>query len=79
MTVKTTISLTDEHAERIHEAVESGNFSSTSEVVRAALRDWLARQEIRRLWQEGIESGLADPNLTAADIKAKARARRTKR
>lgn len=49
----------------INEAVATGDYASTSEVVREALRDWRMKrlvrqqqvQEIRRIWDEGIQSG----------------------
>jgi antitoxin ParD1/3/4 len=59
------ITLTPELAEMVNKAVETGDYASTSEVIREALRDWrlkqLARQQqihtIRQLWEEGIKSG----------------------
>ena len=62
---KVSIALTEELAETVRAAVASGDFGSSSEVVRAALREWRDRREraqaevelIRKLWQEGIESG----------------------
>ena len=68
MTVKTGISLTDEHARLIESAVATGDYASTSEVVREALRNWRALGEIRRLWDEGITSGPADTGETIDDI-----------
>jgi antitoxin ParD1/3/4 len=64
---KITIALTQELVSLVRQAVESGEYASTSEVIREALRDWefkrLAQQqqieEIRRAWQEGISSGSA--------------------
>jgi len=46
-------------------AVESGEYASSSEVIREALRDWRRKRalmdqemkELRRLWREGMESG----------------------
>ncbi len=43
----------------------SGDYASTSEVIREALRDWKQKRliqlqnidEIKKLWQEGLESG----------------------
>jgi antitoxin ParD1/3/4 len=62
------------------EAVESGEYASSSEVVREALRDWKRRrargmkevEELRRLCAEGLASG---PGRFAdlAAIKAEAR------
>jgi len=37
------ISLTDQHASEIEAQIASGDFASVSEVVRAALRDFLAK------------------------------------
>jgi antitoxin ParD1/3/4 len=62
---KISITLTPELAALVNEAVETGDYASTSEVIREALRDWrikqLARQQqiqtIRQLWDEGIQSG----------------------
>jgi len=59
------ISLTPELIDLIKAKVESGRYSSTSEVVREALRllERADQQEVqrikglRRAWKEGIESG----------------------
>lgn len=48
----------------VRAAVESGDYASTSEVIREALREWKGRremrgeaiEEIRRLWREGLAS-----------------------
>ena len=62
---KISVALTPEFIELLKEAVESGEYTSTSEVVRDALRDWKLRRtalaadtdELRALWLEGIASG----------------------
>ncbi len=62
---KLSIALTPEMASLVREVVEAGEYASSSEVVREALRDWkrkrsLERQELdelRRLWDEGLKSG----------------------
>ena len=62
---KISIALTSELAEMVRNAVETGQYTSSSEVVREALRDWQfnhARREqrvleLRALWQEGLDSG----------------------
>jgi antitoxin ParD1/3/4 len=62
---KLSVALTAELAELVRHAVESGDYASTSEVVREALREWrLSRQrrqqhveELRNVWQEGLNSG----------------------
>ena len=59
------IALTPEFAGLVREAVASGEYASESDVIRDALSSWKAArgpheldaQAVRRLWQEGIESG----------------------
>lgn len=54
-------------AEEIRAAVERGEYASTSEVVREAMRLWsdrreaktLERKALRRAWDEGKKSGSA--------------------
>jgi antitoxin ParD1/3/4 len=43
-----TITLTDDQAERVKAAVESGGYASQSEVIREALRDWEMNQSFRK-------------------------------
>jgi antitoxin ParD1/3/4 len=77
---KITIALTKEIANTVRDAVTAGEYASTSEVIREALRDWQVKRatqqeqisEVRRLWQHGIESGSAGP-LNMAEIKREAR------
>ena len=78
---KMSIALTPELAAAVRAAVANGEYVSSSEVVREALRDWQLRrslhqkelEDVRRLWQEGIASG----HGTLADMQAiKAEARR---
>ncbi|MCB9991213.1 MAG: type II toxin-antitoxin system ParD family antitoxin [Rhodospirillales bacterium] len=62
---KVSIALTPEMATVVRQAVESGEYASSSEVVREALREWKLKRtllqsdidELRRLWVEGLESG----------------------
>jgi antitoxin ParD1/3/4 len=79
---KMSITLTPEMAAAVQAAVASGEYVSSSEVVREAWRDWQLRralhqkelEELRHAWQEGIDSGpghLAD----VPGIKAEARRR----
>jgi antitoxin ParD1/3/4 len=83
---KMSIALTPEMADMVREAVKTGDYASTSEVVREALRDWKVRrglradaiEDIRRLWEEGLASGpgrLADIDA----VKAEARRRSTRK
>jgi antitoxin ParD1/3/4 len=62
---KMSIVLTPEMAAAVRAAVENGEYVSSSEVIREALRDWQLRrslhqkelEELRRLWREGLDSG----------------------
>ncbi|MGE0005998.1 MAG: type II toxin-antitoxin system ParD family antitoxin [Parvibaculaceae bacterium] len=64
---KISVAVTHDMAAAMRRVVESGEYASTSEVVREALRDWKFRrvqreqaiEELRRLWDEGIASGPA--------------------
>ena len=69
---KLSIALTAEQAAMVREAVKGGEYASSSEVIREALRLWKTEQqaraseleELRRLWREGIESGPAEDGPT---------------
>ena len=75
MTEKLSISVTDEHARLIDDAVASGDYASTSEVIRDALRHWKAHRLLGQLWDEGVASGNAAPKESLESIKADARRR----
>lgn len=81
---KLSIALTPEMAAVVRQCVDSGEYASSSELIREALRDWKTKrslqqnelQELRNLWQDGINSGpakFADMNA----IKMEARKRLT--
>ncbi|MCL2715162.1 MAG: type II toxin-antitoxin system ParD family antitoxin [Alphaproteobacteria bacterium] len=78
-TEKITIALTPELAGFVRQFVESGVYASTSEVVRAAVREWKERrdlpgytaEELRGLVREGIDSG-PGRHATMADVRAEA-------
>jgi antitoxin ParD1/3/4 len=83
---KITIALTSDMAAMIKTAVQGGEYATASEVIREALRDWKYKQEfreqkveeIRKLWQEGIDSGSS--KLSDFDaIKSEARKRLKKK
>jgi antitoxin ParD1/3/4 len=65
---KISVALTPELATVMRQVVESGEYASVSEVMREALRDWKFRRtqrqqaidELRRQWNEGLESGAAE-------------------
>lgn len=79
---KLSIALTAELAADIRQAIATGEYASTSEVVRDALRAWrqarqareVAIEGLRRLWLDGAESGEGGP-LDADDIKRRGRER----
>jgi antitoxin ParD1/3/4 len=79
---KITIALTSEMAGFVRNAVEAGEYASTSEVIRDAVREWKERrdllgytvEDLRVLVQEGIDSGSSSLE-TMADVKAAARRR----
>ena len=75
MTEKISVSLTEEHARLLQDAVRSGDYVSSSEVIREALREWKARRLLGQMWDEGIADGSCDPGTTMGDIKAEARRR----
>ena len=63
---KISIALTEELAADVERAVESGDYASSSEVIRDALRAWRADRtlklaELRRLVEEGLTSGPPQP------------------
>lgn len=70
---KLSISLTSSQLQLVEEAVRTGDYASSSEVIREALREWKARRLLGQLWDEGIASGNADAGETIDDIKAAAR------
>jgi len=79
---KISIALPADMATLVRKAVETGDYASSSEVIREALREWKARRaarseavsELRRLWEEGIDSGRS-AGLEMAAIKKRGRQR----
>ncbi len=79
---KVSVALTSEQIAALRAAVNAGEYATTSEVVREAIRDWqlkraLQQDDIRRLrqlWQEGLASGSAG-ELDMAALRQEARAR----
>lgn len=70
---KISISITEEHARLIAEAIESGDYASSSEIVREALRDWRAKRTVGALWDAGLASGMAETQENIDEIKSAAR------
>ena len=88
---KISVALPTDMLELVRKAVDTGDYATTSEVIRAALREWKARREsrdealaeVRRLVQEGLDSKDWHP-LDTEEGKRKGRqlleqARRTER
>ena len=79
---KMSVALPPQVAEVVSQAVESGEYASSSEVVQEALREWKLRRplsppehrQLRRLWDEGIASGRGRFG-TIGDLKREARRR----
>lgn len=77
---KITVALSEDTLAAVRSAVASGDYASTGEVVRDALREWklkrrlaqLELDEMRRLLDEGAESGPGiDADLVFARLRAK--------
>lgn len=66
---KISIALTADMAGGVREAVESGDYATTSEVIRDALRDWFLKRRValleqdalKQLIREGMDSGPGRP------------------
>ncbi len=79
---KITIALTPEMASFVRNAVESGEYASTSEAIRDAVRQWQERRdlmgysvdELRKLVKEGQSSGKS-PHAKMAALRAESRRR----
>jgi antitoxin ParD1/3/4 len=71
---KISIALPLEMITIVRGAVETGEFASTSEVVRDALRDWTRKrelrregiEELRRVWQQAIDD--KTPGIAADEV-----------
>ncbi|MGH6848285.1 MAG: ribbon-helix-helix domain-containing protein [Methylocella sp.] len=76
------VSLPDELAADIASAVQRGEFVSESDAVLGAVAEWRVQrlaetigvEELRRLWQEGVDSG-PGRSKSIEEIKAEARRR----
>ena len=71
---KISIALPPEMVSMVREAVEAGEYSSSSEVVREALREWSHKRslrekgldELRRVWQQALEDD--SPGVSPHDV-----------
>jgi antitoxin ParD1/3/4 len=78
---KIRIALTNEQVSALKAAVETGEYATTSEIIREALRDWQFKRELggedkrlRQLWHQGEASGPAKP-LNLSKVRQEARQR----
>ena len=77
---KVSVALTQEQINLLKAAVDAGEYATTSEIVREAIRDWQFRRELRRedrdrlrqLWDEGKASG-APRAVSFETVRRKAR------
>ncbi|MFZ0303685.1 MAG: type II toxin-antitoxin system ParD family antitoxin [Terracidiphilus sp.] len=66
---KISIALTGEQIGALKAAIETGEYATTSEIIREAIRDWQFKRELRQedlkrlrqLWDQGKEGGAAMP------------------
>jgi antitoxin ParD1/3/4 len=76
------VSLPDDLAAEVASAVQHGEFASESDAVLGAVPEWrverlaetIGVEKLRRLWQEGVESG-PGRSMSIEEIKAEARRR----
>jgi len=81
---KVSVALTSEQIAALKAVVETGEYATTSEIVREAVRDWqfkydLRQKDLKRLrhvWDEGVASGPAVP-VDFAKLRRDARQRLT--
>jgi antitoxin ParD1/3/4 len=79
---KISVALTGEQVAALKAAVDAGEYATTSEIVREAIRDWKLKRELRQedvkrlrqLWDEGKASGPAQP-IDFGELKREARQR----
>lgn len=77
---KVSVAMTSEQIAALKAAVDAGEYATTSEAVREALREWQWKRQqraeelnrLREQWREGKASGPATP-LDVADIRKQAR------
>jgi len=72
---KLSVAVTSQQAAALRAAVEAGEYATTSEIIREALRDWQVKRDaghLRRLWDEGKASGPSEA-LDLAALRADAR------
>lgn len=71
---KISVALPPEMVSLVRQAVETGEYASSSEVVRDALRDWTQKRslrqqgidELRQVWRQALQDDA--PNVSAEDV-----------
>jgi antitoxin ParD1/3/4 len=85
---KISVALTGEQVATLKAAVDAGEYATTSEIIREAIRDWQFKRELRqddvkrlqRLWDEGKASGKAKPfDVERTIARAKSRLEKPRR
>ncbi len=79
---KISVALTAEQVAALRAAVDAGEYATTSEIVREAVRDWQLKRELRKedinrlreLWDQGLAGGSAG-RVNMRDLRDEARAR----
>jgi antitoxin ParD1/3/4 len=68
---RVTITLTSEMVETVRGAISEGDYASTSEVVREALRDWQTKRYVRQQELETLRAGVrrGDADLAAERVR----------
>jgi antitoxin ParD1/3/4 len=82
---KVSVALTGDQIGALKDAVNAGEYATTSEIVREAIRDWQFKRELRReelnrlrqLWDQGKASGTVLP-VDFGDARREAQERLTK-
>jgi antitoxin ParD1/3/4 len=85
---KVSVALTSEQLASLKAAVDTGEYATTSEIVREAVRDWQLKRELRQenvdrlrqLWDAGKASGTAgEVDMKALRGEARQRLRRARK
>jgi antitoxin ParD1/3/4 len=71
---KVSVALTNEQVSALKAAVEAGEYATTSEIVREAVRDWQLNERLRQMWDAGVASGSAG-ELDLKELRRHARER----
>ena len=81
---KVSVALTGEQVATLKAAVDSGEYATTSEIIREAIRDWQFKRELReddakrlrRLWDEARRAARRSRSILRAQLPAQRRGAR---